>query len=157
MTRPPPRSTLSSSSAASDVYKRQVSTQSTGVTIEGDGPGTVVSVEGLVVSATGGSCTLRRLHLTAGEGCLESVVHMVGYQLELDDCEISGGLIGLVVAHNAKVRAVNCRFVGAGYAGICVDVGSLELVHCSIIQPQVLWVRENLTKLKWCSRHSGWC
>eukprot|EP00656_Telonema_subtile_P019761 TRINITY_DN2096_c0_g1_i2.p1 TRINITY_DN2096_c0_g1~~TRINITY_DN2096_c0_g1_i2.p1 ORF type:complete len:135 (-),score=23.86 TRINITY_DN2096_c0_g1_i2:577-981(-) len=30
MTRRPPRSTLSSSSAASDVYKRQVSTQSTG-------------------------------------------------------------------------------------------------------------------------------
>eukprot|EP00656_Telonema_subtile_P044027 TRINITY_DN50322_c0_g1_i1.p1 TRINITY_DN50322_c0_g1~~TRINITY_DN50322_c0_g1_i1.p1 ORF type:complete len:223 (-),score=27.52 TRINITY_DN50322_c0_g1_i1:23-691(-) len=30
MIRPPPRSTLSSSSAASDVYKRQVSTQSTG-------------------------------------------------------------------------------------------------------------------------------
>eukprot|EP00658_Telonema_sp_P-2_P061223 TRINITY_DN49957_c0_g1_i1.p1 TRINITY_DN49957_c0_g1~~TRINITY_DN49957_c0_g1_i1.p1 ORF type:complete len:101 (+),score=24.11 TRINITY_DN49957_c0_g1_i1:96-398(+) len=32
MIRRPPRSTLSSSSAASDVYKRQVSTQSTGVT-----------------------------------------------------------------------------------------------------------------------------
>eukprot|EP00656_Telonema_subtile_P004024 TRINITY_DN1182_c0_g1_i7.p1 TRINITY_DN1182_c0_g1~~TRINITY_DN1182_c0_g1_i7.p1 ORF type:complete len:123 (-),score=11.70 TRINITY_DN1182_c0_g1_i7:86-454(-) len=31
MIRRPPRSTLSSSSAASDVYKRQVSTQSTGV------------------------------------------------------------------------------------------------------------------------------
>eukprot|EP00656_Telonema_subtile_P002415 TRINITY_DN11067_c0_g1_i1.p1 TRINITY_DN11067_c0_g1~~TRINITY_DN11067_c0_g1_i1.p1 ORF type:complete len:151 (+),score=38.01 TRINITY_DN11067_c0_g1_i1:90-542(+) len=31
MMRRPPRSTLSSSSAASDVYKRQVSTQSTGV------------------------------------------------------------------------------------------------------------------------------
>eukprot|EP00656_Telonema_subtile_P019117 TRINITY_DN203_c0_g1_i1.p1 TRINITY_DN203_c0_g1~~TRINITY_DN203_c0_g1_i1.p1 ORF type:complete len:101 (-),score=3.95 TRINITY_DN203_c0_g1_i1:420-722(-) len=30
MIRRPPRSTLSSSSAASDVYKRQVSTQSTG-------------------------------------------------------------------------------------------------------------------------------
>eukprot|EP00658_Telonema_sp_P-2_P048743 TRINITY_DN3706_c0_g1_i4.p1 TRINITY_DN3706_c0_g1~~TRINITY_DN3706_c0_g1_i4.p1 ORF type:complete len:190 (-),score=37.60 TRINITY_DN3706_c0_g1_i4:1095-1664(-) len=33
MIRRPPRSTLSSSSAASDVYKRQVSTQSTGVTV----------------------------------------------------------------------------------------------------------------------------
>eukprot|EP00658_Telonema_sp_P-2_P000721 TRINITY_DN10263_c0_g1_i14.p1 TRINITY_DN10263_c0_g1~~TRINITY_DN10263_c0_g1_i14.p1 ORF type:complete len:110 (+),score=34.51 TRINITY_DN10263_c0_g1_i14:127-456(+) len=32
MIRRPPRSTLSSSSAASDVYKRQVSTQSTGST-----------------------------------------------------------------------------------------------------------------------------
>eukprot|EP00658_Telonema_sp_P-2_P041886 TRINITY_DN3000_c0_g1_i1.p1 TRINITY_DN3000_c0_g1~~TRINITY_DN3000_c0_g1_i1.p1 ORF type:complete len:120 (-),score=47.26 TRINITY_DN3000_c0_g1_i1:50-409(-) len=32
MIRRPPRSTLSSSSAASDVYKRQVSTQSTGAT-----------------------------------------------------------------------------------------------------------------------------
>eukprot|EP00656_Telonema_subtile_P049547 TRINITY_DN6187_c0_g1_i2.p1 TRINITY_DN6187_c0_g1~~TRINITY_DN6187_c0_g1_i2.p1 ORF type:complete len:140 (+),score=20.27 TRINITY_DN6187_c0_g1_i2:112-531(+) len=32
MIRRPPRSTLSSSSAASDVYKRQVSTQSTGTT-----------------------------------------------------------------------------------------------------------------------------
>eukprot|EP00656_Telonema_subtile_P017726 TRINITY_DN1954_c0_g1_i5.p1 TRINITY_DN1954_c0_g1~~TRINITY_DN1954_c0_g1_i5.p1 ORF type:complete len:103 (+),score=21.54 TRINITY_DN1954_c0_g1_i5:69-377(+) len=31
MIRRPPRSTLSSSSAASDVYKRQVSTQSTGI------------------------------------------------------------------------------------------------------------------------------
>eukprot|EP00658_Telonema_sp_P-2_P042516 TRINITY_DN3052_c0_g1_i6.p1 TRINITY_DN3052_c0_g1~~TRINITY_DN3052_c0_g1_i6.p1 ORF type:complete len:112 (-),score=14.17 TRINITY_DN3052_c0_g1_i6:168-503(-) len=31
MIRRPPRSTLSSSSAASDVYKRQVSTQSTGM------------------------------------------------------------------------------------------------------------------------------
>eukprot|EP00656_Telonema_subtile_P017077 TRINITY_DN19087_c0_g1_i1.p1 TRINITY_DN19087_c0_g1~~TRINITY_DN19087_c0_g1_i1.p1 ORF type:complete len:105 (+),score=26.29 TRINITY_DN19087_c0_g1_i1:47-361(+) len=31
MNRRPPRSTLSSSSAASDVYKRQVSTQSTGI------------------------------------------------------------------------------------------------------------------------------
>eukprot|EP00658_Telonema_sp_P-2_P009335 TRINITY_DN134_c0_g1_i1.p2 TRINITY_DN134_c0_g1~~TRINITY_DN134_c0_g1_i1.p2 ORF type:complete len:118 (-),score=55.36 TRINITY_DN134_c0_g1_i1:145-498(-) len=31
MIRRPPRSTLSSSSAASDVYKRQVSTQSTGL------------------------------------------------------------------------------------------------------------------------------
>eukprot|EP00656_Telonema_subtile_P056885 TRINITY_DN921_c0_g1_i3.p1 TRINITY_DN921_c0_g1~~TRINITY_DN921_c0_g1_i3.p1 ORF type:complete len:196 (+),score=48.25 TRINITY_DN921_c0_g1_i3:108-695(+) len=34
MIRRPPRSTLSSSSAASDVYKRQVSTQSTGTFIE---------------------------------------------------------------------------------------------------------------------------
>eukprot|EP00656_Telonema_subtile_P049544 TRINITY_DN6185_c0_g1_i1.p1 TRINITY_DN6185_c0_g1~~TRINITY_DN6185_c0_g1_i1.p1 ORF type:complete len:203 (-),score=46.60 TRINITY_DN6185_c0_g1_i1:174-782(-) len=33
MIRRPPRSTLSSSSAASDVYKRQVSTQSTGIAI----------------------------------------------------------------------------------------------------------------------------
>eukprot|EP00658_Telonema_sp_P-2_P066374 TRINITY_DN5540_c0_g1_i5.p1 TRINITY_DN5540_c0_g1~~TRINITY_DN5540_c0_g1_i5.p1 ORF type:complete len:131 (-),score=27.52 TRINITY_DN5540_c0_g1_i5:107-499(-) len=33
MIRRPPRSTLSSSSAASDVYKRQVSTQSTGISI----------------------------------------------------------------------------------------------------------------------------
>eukprot|EP00658_Telonema_sp_P-2_P046062 TRINITY_DN3414_c0_g1_i5.p1 TRINITY_DN3414_c0_g1~~TRINITY_DN3414_c0_g1_i5.p1 ORF type:complete len:204 (-),score=73.19 TRINITY_DN3414_c0_g1_i5:632-1243(-) len=33
MIRRPPRSTLSSSSAASDVYKRQVSTQSTGTTV----------------------------------------------------------------------------------------------------------------------------
>eukprot|EP00656_Telonema_subtile_P038942 TRINITY_DN440_c0_g1_i5.p2 TRINITY_DN440_c0_g1~~TRINITY_DN440_c0_g1_i5.p2 ORF type:complete len:133 (+),score=17.10 TRINITY_DN440_c0_g1_i5:102-500(+) len=35
MIRRPPRSTLSSSSAASDVYKRQVSTQSTGRPISG--------------------------------------------------------------------------------------------------------------------------
>eukprot|EP00658_Telonema_sp_P-2_P053475 TRINITY_DN42029_c0_g1_i1.p1 TRINITY_DN42029_c0_g1~~TRINITY_DN42029_c0_g1_i1.p1 ORF type:complete len:120 (-),score=26.16 TRINITY_DN42029_c0_g1_i1:56-415(-) len=34
MIRRPPRSTLSSSSAASDVYKRQVSTQSTGPSIK---------------------------------------------------------------------------------------------------------------------------
>eukprot|EP00656_Telonema_subtile_P052174 TRINITY_DN719_c0_g1_i2.p1 TRINITY_DN719_c0_g1~~TRINITY_DN719_c0_g1_i2.p1 ORF type:complete len:112 (+),score=19.47 TRINITY_DN719_c0_g1_i2:80-415(+) len=34
MIRRPPRSTLSSSSAASDVYKRQVSTQSTGSNFE---------------------------------------------------------------------------------------------------------------------------
>eukprot|EP00658_Telonema_sp_P-2_P027333 TRINITY_DN2112_c0_g1_i3.p2 TRINITY_DN2112_c0_g1~~TRINITY_DN2112_c0_g1_i3.p2 ORF type:complete len:179 (+),score=29.23 TRINITY_DN2112_c0_g1_i3:115-651(+) len=34
MIRRPPRSTLSSSSAASDVYKRQVSTQSTGAFVE---------------------------------------------------------------------------------------------------------------------------
>eukprot|EP00658_Telonema_sp_P-2_P084811 TRINITY_DN9518_c0_g1_i2.p1 TRINITY_DN9518_c0_g1~~TRINITY_DN9518_c0_g1_i2.p1 ORF type:complete len:153 (+),score=36.24 TRINITY_DN9518_c0_g1_i2:95-553(+) len=34
MIRRPPRSTLSSSSAASDVYKRQVSTQSTGERLE---------------------------------------------------------------------------------------------------------------------------
>eukprot|EP00656_Telonema_subtile_P043400 TRINITY_DN49767_c0_g1_i1.p2 TRINITY_DN49767_c0_g1~~TRINITY_DN49767_c0_g1_i1.p2 ORF type:complete len:147 (+),score=31.34 TRINITY_DN49767_c0_g1_i1:89-529(+) len=33
MIRRPPRSTLSSSSAASDVYKRQVSTQSTGISL----------------------------------------------------------------------------------------------------------------------------
>eukprot|EP00658_Telonema_sp_P-2_P029504 TRINITY_DN22441_c0_g1_i3.p1 TRINITY_DN22441_c0_g1~~TRINITY_DN22441_c0_g1_i3.p1 ORF type:complete len:179 (+),score=40.55 TRINITY_DN22441_c0_g1_i3:154-690(+) len=33
MIRRPPRSTLSSSSAASDVYKRQVSTQSTGICV----------------------------------------------------------------------------------------------------------------------------
>eukprot|EP00656_Telonema_subtile_P011677 TRINITY_DN15798_c0_g1_i1.p1 TRINITY_DN15798_c0_g1~~TRINITY_DN15798_c0_g1_i1.p1 ORF type:complete len:397 (+),score=66.96 TRINITY_DN15798_c0_g1_i1:88-1278(+) len=37
MKRRPPRSTLSSSSAASDVYKRQVSTQSTGEFTMGDG------------------------------------------------------------------------------------------------------------------------
>eukprot|EP00656_Telonema_subtile_P058636 TRINITY_DN9990_c0_g1_i1.p1 TRINITY_DN9990_c0_g1~~TRINITY_DN9990_c0_g1_i1.p1 ORF type:complete len:371 (+),score=90.87 TRINITY_DN9990_c0_g1_i1:56-1168(+) len=36
MIRRPPRSTLSSSSAASDVYKRQVSTQSTGATAAND-------------------------------------------------------------------------------------------------------------------------
>eukprot|EP00656_Telonema_subtile_P052758 TRINITY_DN742_c0_g1_i5.p1 TRINITY_DN742_c0_g1~~TRINITY_DN742_c0_g1_i5.p1 ORF type:complete len:401 (+),score=103.05 TRINITY_DN742_c0_g1_i5:88-1290(+) len=36
MIRRPPRSTLSSSSAASDVYKRQVSTQSTGTLLTGD-------------------------------------------------------------------------------------------------------------------------
>eukprot|EP00658_Telonema_sp_P-2_P081030 TRINITY_DN819_c0_g1_i2.p1 TRINITY_DN819_c0_g1~~TRINITY_DN819_c0_g1_i2.p1 ORF type:complete len:125 (+),score=38.66 TRINITY_DN819_c0_g1_i2:73-447(+) len=38
MIRRPPRSTLSSSSAASDVYKRQVSTQSTGKTCGGMEP-----------------------------------------------------------------------------------------------------------------------
>eukprot|EP00656_Telonema_subtile_P002640 TRINITY_DN11199_c0_g1_i4.p1 TRINITY_DN11199_c0_g1~~TRINITY_DN11199_c0_g1_i4.p1 ORF type:complete len:153 (-),score=38.25 TRINITY_DN11199_c0_g1_i4:195-653(-) len=40
MIRRPPRSTLSSSSAASDVYKRQVSTQSTGASSNGNMPDT---------------------------------------------------------------------------------------------------------------------
>eukprot|EP00658_Telonema_sp_P-2_P005756 TRINITY_DN12171_c0_g1_i1.p1 TRINITY_DN12171_c0_g1~~TRINITY_DN12171_c0_g1_i1.p1 ORF type:complete len:131 (-),score=24.08 TRINITY_DN12171_c0_g1_i1:349-741(-) len=66
MIRRPPRSTLSSSSAASDVYKRQVSTQSTGVAFNSmspspDGEKRLLSSSPMVQSISGAARVNRGL------------------------------------------------------------------------------------------------
>eukprot|EP00656_Telonema_subtile_P056091 TRINITY_DN8882_c0_g1_i6.p2 TRINITY_DN8882_c0_g1~~TRINITY_DN8882_c0_g1_i6.p2 ORF type:complete len:108 (+),score=11.31 TRINITY_DN8882_c0_g1_i6:92-415(+) len=65
MIRRPPRSTLSSSSAASDVYKRQVSTQSTGIIRQHIMVFTAPTEQ--LVAFPGGT-----VHRTRGNQCIEA-------------------------------------------------------------------------------------
>eukprot|EP00656_Telonema_subtile_P055839 TRINITY_DN8772_c0_g2_i1.p1 TRINITY_DN8772_c0_g2~~TRINITY_DN8772_c0_g2_i1.p1 ORF type:complete len:107 (+),score=20.40 TRINITY_DN8772_c0_g2_i1:87-407(+) len=76
MIRRPPRSTLSSSSAASDVYKRQVSTQSTGRS----DPHTMNQSRAIVLGFT--SITIAAVAASSGYPLY------VNYQLGLQDREL---------------------------------------------------------------------
>ena len=85
MIRRPPRSTLDRSSAASDVYKRQVQGVGGGVAGEGVGEGVAAEVEGDGVEQQGILDAVSYTHLRAHETVLDLVCRLLLEKKKKDD------------------------------------------------------------------------
>eukprot|EP00658_Telonema_sp_P-2_P028293 TRINITY_DN216_c0_g1_i3.p2 TRINITY_DN216_c0_g1~~TRINITY_DN216_c0_g1_i3.p2 ORF type:complete len:106 (+),score=21.46 TRINITY_DN216_c0_g1_i3:84-401(+) len=104
MIRRPPRSPLSSSSAASDVYKRQVSTQSTGVVGSWKMAISAAAAAGLVRENRMISSTEERVRMAAGVGMTAAVLLSWGW-LDLAPGYLAAGLSSGIGVFNTGFRS----------------------------------------------------
>jgi len=113
------------------------------VTIRGTKPGAskaTLDLFSLVVRPLG-CCVLENICIRAATpGFAEALVLAHCEELQLKDCTISGGYIGLLLAASSKVTMNNCEISNCLYAGVSVDCGQLNMLDCNLINNKVFGV-----------------
>eukprot|EP00656_Telonema_subtile_P019296 TRINITY_DN2056_c0_g1_i6.p2 TRINITY_DN2056_c0_g1~~TRINITY_DN2056_c0_g1_i6.p2 ORF type:complete len:373 (-),score=94.77 TRINITY_DN2056_c0_g1_i6:178-1296(-) len=125
----------------SDIYEPGLVEVSRAITIAGDDVEHLHTIEVLsLVIRPLGKCVLRNLRIKGAPGFLETLIHVSCSELEMVNCEIQGGHIGLLVVSGSKVVAERCHISACLYAGVSVDCGHITLQECCIEDPEVFGV-----------------